>query len=113
MCKCLQVSSSEAVSFTTLSCEPDTPSPPKKANGTKNSLSLQWKVDLSLNTHMHTHTHTHIHTTHTHTHTHTHTPMSIHTTHTHTQIHTHTHHTTLTDCLYISVCPSEPKTSSC
>ncbi|XP_076138396.1 fibronectin type-III domain-containing protein 3A isoform X2 [Alosa pseudoharengus] len=44
MCKCLQGSPSEAVSFTTLSCEPDAPSPPKKTNGTKNSLSLQWKA---------------------------------------------------------------------
>ncbi|XP_068123361.1 fibronectin type-III domain-containing protein 3A isoform X1 [Hyperolius riggenbachi] len=35
---------SEAVSFTTLSCEPDTPNPPRITNRTKNSLSLQWKA---------------------------------------------------------------------
>uniref|UniRef100_A0A673AM43 Fibronectin type-III domain-containing protein 3A n=1 Tax=Sphaeramia orbicularis TaxID=375764 RepID=A0A673AM43_9TELE len=43
MCNCLQGSLSEAVSFTTLTCEPDPPNPPKKANGTKNTLVLQWK----------------------------------------------------------------------
>ncbi|XP_077340400.1 fibronectin type-III domain-containing protein 3A isoform X1 [Lithobates pipiens] len=37
-------SPSEAVSFTTLNCEPDTPNPPRIANRTKNSLSLQWKA---------------------------------------------------------------------
>uniref|UniRef100_A0A3Q3J929 Fibronectin type-III domain-containing protein 3A n=1 Tax=Monopterus albus TaxID=43700 RepID=A0A3Q3J929_MONAL len=41
---CLQGSPSEAVSFTTLSCEPDPPNPPRKASGTKNSLVLQWKA---------------------------------------------------------------------
>uniref|UniRef100_A0A8B9HB02 Fibronectin type-III domain-containing protein n=1 Tax=Astyanax mexicanus TaxID=7994 RepID=A0A8B9HB02_ASTMX len=30
--------------FTTLSCEPDTPSPPRKASGTKSTLVLQWKA---------------------------------------------------------------------
>lgn len=44
MCNCLQGSPSEAVSFTTLSCEPDPPNPPKKISGTKNSLLLQWKA---------------------------------------------------------------------
>ncbi|XP_015197385.2 fibronectin type-III domain-containing protein 3A isoform X3 [Lepisosteus oculatus] len=43
-CNCLQGSPSEAVSFTTLSCEPDTPSPPRKTSGTKNTLVLQWKA---------------------------------------------------------------------
>uniref|UniRef100_A0A8C8A3N0 Fibronectin type-III domain-containing protein 3A n=1 Tax=Oryzias sinensis TaxID=183150 RepID=A0A8C8A3N0_9TELE len=37
-------SPSEPVSFTTLSCEPDPPNPPKKASGTKNALVLQWKA---------------------------------------------------------------------
>lgn len=44
MCSGLQGNPSEAVSFTTLSCEPDPPNPPKKNSGTKNSLILQWKV---------------------------------------------------------------------
>ncbi|KAM9317891.1 fibronectin type-III domain-containing protein 3A [Pholidichthys leucotaenia] len=44
MCNCLPGSPSEAVSFTTLSCEPDPPNPPRKASGTKNSLVLQWKA---------------------------------------------------------------------
>ncbi|KAM9321018.1 fibronectin type-III domain-containing protein 3A [Gastrophryne carolinensis] len=35
---------SEAVSFTTMSCEPDTPNHPRITNRTKNSLSLQWKA---------------------------------------------------------------------
>ncbi|XP_027245964.1 fibronectin type-III domain-containing protein 3A isoform X1 [Cricetulus griseus] len=35
---------SEAESFTTLSCEPDTPNSPRIANRTKNSLTLQWKA---------------------------------------------------------------------
>ncbi|KAM5289289.1 fibronectin type-III domain-containing protein 3A [Ctenodactylus gundi] len=35
---------SEAESFTTLSCEPDVPNPPRIANRTKNSLTLQWKA---------------------------------------------------------------------
>uniref|UniRef100_A0A8C2AN90 Fibronectin type-III domain-containing protein 3A n=1 Tax=Cyprinus carpio TaxID=7962 RepID=A0A8C2AN90_CYPCA len=43
MCNCLQGVPSEPVSFTTLSCEPDRPSPPRKASGTKSSLVLQWK----------------------------------------------------------------------
>ncbi|KAM4590487.1 fibronectin type-III domain-containing protein 3A [Fundulus diaphanus] len=43
-CNCLLGSPSEAVSFTTLSCEPDPPSPPKKASGTKNTLVLTWKA---------------------------------------------------------------------
>ncbi|XP_030633259.1 fibronectin type-III domain-containing protein 3A isoform X2 [Chanos chanos] len=44
LCKCLQGSPSEPASFTTLSCEPDTPSPPRKASGTKSTLVLQWKA---------------------------------------------------------------------
>ncbi|KAM4628363.1 fibronectin type-III domain-containing protein 3A isoform 1-T8 [Polymixia lowei] len=44
MCNCLQGSPSEAVSFTTLSCEPDPPNPPRKASGTKSTLVLQWKA---------------------------------------------------------------------
>ncbi|XP_061683033.1 fibronectin type-III domain-containing protein 3A isoform X2 [Syngnathoides biaculeatus] len=44
MCNCLQGSPSEAVSFTTLSCEPEPPNAPRKASGTKNSLVLQWKA---------------------------------------------------------------------
>uniref|UniRef100_A0A667YYY0 Fibronectin type-III domain-containing protein 3A n=1 Tax=Myripristis murdjan TaxID=586833 RepID=A0A667YYY0_9TELE len=44
MCNCLQGSPSEAVSFTTLSCEPEPPNPPRKASGTKNTLVLQWKA---------------------------------------------------------------------
>ncbi|XP_036392400.1 fibronectin type-III domain-containing protein 3a-like isoform X2 [Megalops cyprinoides] len=44
VCNCLQGSPSEAVSFTTLSCEPDTPSPPRKTSGTKSTLVLQWKA---------------------------------------------------------------------
>lgn len=44
MCSGLQGNPSEAVSFTTLSCEPDPPNPPKKNSGTKNSLLLQWKA---------------------------------------------------------------------
>uniref|UniRef100_A0A671MQ77 Fibronectin type-III domain-containing protein 3A n=1 Tax=Sinocyclocheilus anshuiensis TaxID=1608454 RepID=A0A671MQ77_9TELE len=43
MCNCLQGVPSEPVSFTTLSCEPDGPSPPRKTSGTKSSLVLQWK----------------------------------------------------------------------
>ncbi|KAM4796076.1 fibronectin type-III domain-containing protein 3A [Rhinophrynus dorsalis] len=34
----------EVVSFTTLSCEPETPNPPRITNRTKNSLTLQWKA---------------------------------------------------------------------
>ncbi|XP_042342261.1 fibronectin type-III domain-containing protein 3A [Plectropomus leopardus] len=44
ICNCLQGSPSEAVSFTTLSCEPDPPNAPRKASGTKNTLVLQWKA---------------------------------------------------------------------
>ncbi|MGH0146930.1 UNVERIFIED_CONTAM: hypothetical protein FKN15_052534 [Acipenser sinensis] len=44
VCNSLQGTPSEPVSFTTLSCEPDTPIPPRKTNGTKNSLVLQWKA---------------------------------------------------------------------
>uniref|UniRef100_A0A671MQI4 Fibronectin type-III domain-containing protein 3A n=1 Tax=Sinocyclocheilus anshuiensis TaxID=1608454 RepID=A0A671MQI4_9TELE len=44
MCNCLQGVPSEPVSFTTLSCEPDGPSPPRKTSGTKSSLVLQWKA---------------------------------------------------------------------
>ncbi|XP_039601791.1 fibronectin type-III domain-containing protein 3A isoform X1 [Polypterus senegalus] len=43
-CSCLQGIPSEPVSFTTLTCEPDIPNPPRKASGTKNSLLLQWKA---------------------------------------------------------------------
>uniref|UniRef100_A0A6Q2XXE0 Fibronectin type-III domain-containing protein n=1 Tax=Esox lucius TaxID=8010 RepID=A0A6Q2XXE0_ESOLU len=44
VCPCLQGSPSEPVAFTTLSCEPDPPSPPRKASGSKSStLVLQWK----------------------------------------------------------------------
>uniref|UniRef100_A0A8B9J8S3 Fibronectin type-III domain-containing protein 3A n=1 Tax=Astyanax mexicanus TaxID=7994 RepID=A0A8B9J8S3_ASTMX len=43
MCNCLHGTPSEPASFTTLSCEPDTPSPPRKASGTKSTLVLQWK----------------------------------------------------------------------
>ncbi|XP_059389458.1 fibronectin type-III domain-containing protein 3a isoform X3 [Carassius carassius] len=44
MCNCLQGIPSEPVSFTTLSCEPDRPGPPRKTSGTKSSLVLQWKA---------------------------------------------------------------------
>ncbi|XP_045929385.1 fibronectin type-III domain-containing protein 3A [Micropterus dolomieu] len=44
ICNCLHGSPSEAVSFTTLSSEPDPPNPPRKASGTKNTLVLQWKA---------------------------------------------------------------------
>ncbi|KAM9733143.1 fibronectin type-III domain-containing protein 3A isoform 2-T3 [Menidia menidia] len=44
ICNCLLGNPSEAVSFTTLSCEPDPPNPPRKASGTKNTLVLQWKA---------------------------------------------------------------------
>ncbi|KAJ8368605.1 hypothetical protein SKAU_G00086330 [Synaphobranchus kaupii] len=40
----LQGSFSEPIIFTTLSCEPDTPSPPRKTSGTKSALALQWKA---------------------------------------------------------------------
>uniref|UniRef100_A0A6I8N9D4 Fibronectin type-III domain-containing protein 3A n=1 Tax=Ornithorhynchus anatinus TaxID=9258 RepID=A0A6I8N9D4_ORNAN len=43
-CNSTKGSPSEAESFTTLSCEPDTPNPPRIANRTKNSLTLQWKA---------------------------------------------------------------------
>uniref|UniRef100_A0A8C0IQ08 Fibronectin type-III domain-containing protein n=1 Tax=Chelonoidis abingdonii TaxID=106734 RepID=A0A8C0IQ08_CHEAB len=41
----IKESVSELVSFTTESCEPDPPAAPKLINRTKNSLSLQWKVN--------------------------------------------------------------------
>ncbi|XP_068440726.1 fibronectin type-III domain-containing protein 3A isoform X1 [Clinocottus analis] len=44
MCNCLRGSPSEAVSFTTLNCEPDPPNAPRKSSGTKNTLVLQWKA---------------------------------------------------------------------
>ncbi|XP_061828359.1 fibronectin type-III domain-containing protein 3A isoform X2 [Nerophis lumbriciformis] len=44
MSNCLQGNPSEAVSFTTSSCEPEPPNPPRKASGTKNTLVLQWKA---------------------------------------------------------------------
>ncbi|XP_069753682.1 fibronectin type III domain containing 3Ba isoform X2 [Narcine bancroftii] len=37
---------SEPVSFTTQSCAPDTPFPPKVAQRTKNTLTIQWKAPL-------------------------------------------------------------------
>ncbi|KAJ8280661.1 hypothetical protein GJAV_G00057470 [Gymnothorax javanicus] len=40
----LQGSASEAISFSTLSCEPDIPVPPRKTSGTKSALTLQWKA---------------------------------------------------------------------
>ncbi|XP_067102005.1 fibronectin type-III domain-containing protein 3A isoform X1 [Osmerus mordax] len=43
VCNCLQGNPSEAVSFTTLSCEPDLPNPPRKASGTKSTIVVQWK----------------------------------------------------------------------
>uniref|UniRef100_A0A8C3TKN4 Fibronectin type-III domain-containing protein 3A n=1 Tax=Chelydra serpentina TaxID=8475 RepID=A0A8C3TKN4_CHESE len=43
-CNCIKGSPSEAESFTTMSCEPDTPNPPRITNRTKNSLTLQWKT---------------------------------------------------------------------
>uniref|UniRef100_A0A8K9X6S7 Fibronectin type-III domain-containing protein 3A n=1 Tax=Oncorhynchus mykiss TaxID=8022 RepID=A0A8K9X6S7_ONCMY len=43
--RCLRGSPSEAVAFTTRSCEPDPPCPPRKASGSKSStLVLQWKA---------------------------------------------------------------------
>uniref|UniRef100_A0AAZ3RUP0 Fibronectin type-III domain-containing protein 3A n=1 Tax=Oncorhynchus tshawytscha TaxID=74940 RepID=A0AAZ3RUP0_ONCTS len=43
--QCLRGSPSEAVAFTTRSCEPDPPGPPRKASGSKSStLVLQWKA---------------------------------------------------------------------
>nr|XP_046245650.1 fibronectin type-III domain-containing protein 3A isoform X1 [Scatophagus argus]XP_046245651.1 fibronectin type-III domain-containing protein 3A isoform X1 [Scatophagus argus] len=44
MSNCLQGSPSEPLSFTTLSCEPEPPNPPRKVSGTKNTLVLQWKA---------------------------------------------------------------------
>ncbi|XP_048839383.1 fibronectin type-III domain-containing protein 3A-like [Brienomyrus brachyistius] len=44
LCDHLQGHSSEAVSFTTLSCEPDTPAAPRKSSGNKNTILLQWKA---------------------------------------------------------------------
>ncbi|KAI1903821.1 hypothetical protein AGOR_G00031150 [Albula goreensis] len=44
LCGCVQGVPTEAVSFTTLSCEPDTPTPPRKTSGTKSALVLQWKA---------------------------------------------------------------------
>ncbi|XP_029458721.1 LOW QUALITY PROTEIN: fibronectin type-III domain-containing protein 3A [Rhinatrema bivittatum] len=41
---CTKGNPSEAVSFTTMSCEPETPNHPRITNRTKNSLSLQWKA---------------------------------------------------------------------
>ncbi|KAJ7413801.1 fibronectin type III domain containing 3A [Pitangus sulphuratus] len=43
-CNCVKGSPSEAESFTTSSCEPDTPNLPRITNRTKNSLTLQWKA---------------------------------------------------------------------
>lgn len=36
--------SSDTVSFTTNSCEPDTPCPPKKITCTKTSINLRWNA---------------------------------------------------------------------
>ncbi|XP_068107011.1 fibronectin type-III domain-containing protein 3A-like isoform X2 [Hyperolius riggenbachi] len=44
MCPSLEGSISEVVSFTTESCEPDTPLSPKLINRTRNCLNLQWKA---------------------------------------------------------------------
>ncbi|KAG8452733.1 hypothetical protein GDO86_004503 [Hymenochirus boettgeri] len=41
---CVKGNPSEAVSFTTQSCEPETPNPPQITKRTKNSLTLQWKA---------------------------------------------------------------------
>ncbi|XP_054853994.1 fibronectin type-III domain-containing protein 3A [Eublepharis macularius] len=41
-CNCIKGSPSEAESFTTMSCEPDTPDSPRIIHRTKNSLTLQW-----------------------------------------------------------------------
>ncbi|XP_028923415.1 fibronectin type-III domain-containing protein 3A-like [Ornithorhynchus anatinus] len=43
-CSSVKESASELVSFTTESCEPDPPAPPRLVSRTKNSLSLQWKT---------------------------------------------------------------------
>ncbi|XP_074843924.1 fibronectin type-III domain-containing protein 3A isoform X1 [Carettochelys insculpta] len=43
-CNCIKGSPSEVESFTTMSCEPDIPNPPRITNRTKNSLTLQWKA---------------------------------------------------------------------
>ncbi|XP_063793590.1 fibronectin type-III domain-containing protein 3A-like isoform X1 [Pseudophryne corroboree] len=43
-CPPLEGSISEFVSFTTESCEPDTPAPPKLTNRSRNCLNLQWKA---------------------------------------------------------------------
>ncbi|KAM9326766.1 fibronectin type-III domain-containing protein 3A-like [Gastrophryne carolinensis] len=43
-CPPLEGSISELISFTTESCEPDTPAQPKLINRTRNCLNLQWKA---------------------------------------------------------------------
>nr|DBA20876.1 TPA: hypothetical protein GDO54_017616 [Pyxicephalus adspersus] len=43
-CQPLEGSISELVSFTTESCEPDSPAPPKLITRTRNCLNLQWKT---------------------------------------------------------------------
>lgn len=43
-CPPLEGSISELVSFTTESCEPDSPAPPKLINRSRNCLNLQWRV---------------------------------------------------------------------
>ncbi|KAM4664237.1 fibronectin type-III domain-containing protein 3A-like [Discoglossus pictus] len=43
-CPSMEGSVSELVSFTTESCEPDTPVPPKLSNRSRNYLNLQWKA---------------------------------------------------------------------
>ncbi|XP_048837704.1 fibronectin type-III domain-containing protein 3A isoform X2 [Brienomyrus brachyistius] len=44
VCRHLRGDRSEAVTFTTLSCAPDTPSAPWRTGGTKSTISLQWKA---------------------------------------------------------------------
>ncbi|MEE6507609.1 hypothetical protein FKM82_027211, partial [Ascaphus truei] len=43
MCPSLEGSVSELVSFTTETCEPDSPAPPKLTNRSRTCLTLQWK----------------------------------------------------------------------
>ncbi|XP_078522107.1 fibronectin type III domain-containing protein 3B isoform X1 [Lissotriton helveticus] len=46
MCNSVKGSCSEPVSFTTHSCAPDCPFPPKLSHRTKSSLTLQWKAPV-------------------------------------------------------------------
>uniref|UniRef100_A0A673WBF9 Fibronectin type-III domain-containing protein 3A n=1 Tax=Salmo trutta TaxID=8032 RepID=A0A673WBF9_SALTR len=53
----LRGSPSEAVAFTTRSCEPDPPCPPRKASGSKSStLVLQWKAPCDNGSKIHNYT---------------------------------------------------------